>query len=46
MREGDDLGAALAAVRRLFKVEPVDTIAARRKLAALAMERRGYGLGY
>jgi hypothetical protein len=32
----------LAALRRLLKVEPVDTIGARRRLADAISRRRGY----
>jgi hypothetical protein len=44
MLEGDDLAAALAAIRRVLKVEPINTVAARRRLAKAAGARKGYPL--
>lgn len=41
-REGDDLRVSLAALRRLSKHEPVDAIAARRRLAARLLESGRY----
>lgn len=40
--DGDERRLLLAALRRLLKVEPVDTIGARRRLAAAISNRRGY----
>jgi alkylation response protein AidB-like acyl-CoA dehydrogenase len=40
--EGDERRVLLAALRRLLKVEPVDTIGARRRLADAISSRRGY----
>ncbi len=40
--EGDERRVLLAALRRLLKVEPVDTISARRRLADAIGSRRGY----
>lgn len=42
MSEGDALRTNLAALRRLMKVTPVNTIAMRRRLADAAVERRAY----
>jgi alkylation response protein AidB-like acyl-CoA dehydrogenase len=42
MAEGDTLRTLLAALRRLLKVTPVNTIALRRQLADATIERRGY----
>ncbi len=42
LQQGDALRASLAGVRRLLKVPPVDTIAARRRLADGVQEARGY----
>jgi alkylation response protein AidB-like acyl-CoA dehydrogenase len=42
MAEGDTLRTLLAALRRLLKVTPVNTIALRRQLADATVERRGY----
>ena len=40
--DGDALRTWLAGLRRLLKVGPVNTIAARREVAALVVEKRGY----
>ncbi|MEZ5316601.1 MAG: acyl-CoA dehydrogenase family protein [Vicinamibacterales bacterium] len=40
--DGDDRRTALAALRRIFKGDPEDTVAARRRVAALVIERKGY----
>ena len=40
--DGDTLRMLLAALRRLLKVTPVNTIAMRRRLADATVERRGY----
>lgn len=40
--DGDERRLLLAALRRLLKVEPVDTIGARRRLAAAISSRKGY----
>jgi hypothetical protein len=42
MAEGDTLRTLLAALRRLLKVTPVNTIALRRTLADATVERRSY----
>jgi alkylation response protein AidB-like acyl-CoA dehydrogenase len=44
MFEGDDLRMNLAALRRLLKVVPVNTVAMRRRLADAAVDRAGYML--
>ena len=42
MFEGDALRTHLAAMRRLLRVEPLNTVAIRRRLAAAAVARGGY----
>ena len=42
MAEGDALRTHLAALRRLLKVSPVNTVAIRRRLADEAVTRAGY----
>jgi alkylation response protein AidB-like acyl-CoA dehydrogenase len=42
LQKGDALRTSLAGVRRLMKVTPVDTIAARRRLADAIQQARGY----
>ncbi|HZM61337.1 MAG TPA: hypothetical protein VFB85_16115, partial [Vicinamibacterales bacterium] len=42
MAEGDTLRTLLAALRRILKVTPVNTVALRRALADAATEHRGY----
>jgi len=42
MAEGDTLRTLLAALRRLLKVTPINTIALRRQLADAAVERKSY----
>ena len=42
MAEGDTLRTLIAALRRLLKVTPVNTVALRRELAAALAERRVY----
>jgi hypothetical protein len=42
LQQGDALRTSLAGVRRLLKVPPVDTIAARRRLADAIQQARGY----
>jgi alkylation response protein AidB-like acyl-CoA dehydrogenase len=42
MVEGDTLRMTLAALRRLLKVTPINTVAARRRLAAETVTRGGY----
>jgi hypothetical protein len=42
MAEGDTLRTLLAALRRILKVTPVNTVALRRVLADAATEHRGY----
>ena len=44
MAEGDTLRTLLAALRRLLKVTPVNTVALRRRLADAAVARGGYPL--
>jgi len=44
MFEGDDLRMNLAALRRLLKVAPVNTVAMRRRLADAVVDRAGYML--
>jgi len=43
--DGDTLRTMLAALRRLLKVTPINTVAARRRLADAAVERGGYPIG-
>jgi hypothetical protein len=42
MAEGDTLRTLLAALRRLVKVTPVDTVALRRQIADAVIERKAY----
>jgi hypothetical protein len=42
MAEGDTLRTTLAALRRLLKVTPINTVAARRRLADETVSRGGY----
>jgi alkylation response protein AidB-like acyl-CoA dehydrogenase len=42
MADGDTLRTLLAALRRLLKVSPIDTVALRRELADATVERRTY----
>jgi hypothetical protein len=42
MAEGDTLRTLLAALRRVLKVTPVNTIALRRDLAEAAIRKGGY----
>jgi alkylation response protein AidB-like acyl-CoA dehydrogenase len=42
MAEGDTLRTLLAALRRILKVSPINTVALRRTLADAAVEHRGY----
>jgi hypothetical protein len=42
MAEGDTLRTLLAALRRLLKVTPINTVALRRELADAAVERKSY----
>jgi alkylation response protein AidB-like acyl-CoA dehydrogenase len=42
MADGDTLRTLLAALRRLLKISPVNTIALRRQLADAAVERKSY----
>src|SRR5207244_3417948 len=42
MAEGDTLRTMLAALRRLLKVTPINTVALRRRLADAAVEHKGY----
>jgi len=44
MVDGDTLRTMLAALRRLLKVTPINTVAARRRLADATVERGGYPL--
>jgi len=45
MVDGDTLRTMLAALRRVLKVTPVNTVAARRRLADETVEREGYPFG-
>jgi hypothetical protein len=45
MAEGDMLRTQLAALRRLLKVTPVDTVVRRRRLADAVVDRAGYMFG-
>jgi len=45
MTSGDTQRTMLAALRRLLKITPVDTIAARRRIADATTERKGYVFG-
>ena len=45
MTTGDTQRTALAALRRLLKITPVDTIAARRRIADAVTERKNYPFG-
>jgi hypothetical protein len=42
MADGDTLRTQLAALRRLLKVTPVNTVAMRRRLAEAAVAKGGY----
>ena len=42
MSEGDTLRTLLAALRRVMKVTPVNTVALRRRIADAVMEKKGY----
>ena len=42
MATGDNLRTSLAALRRVLKVAPVDTVATRRRIAAAVGEKKGY----
>ena len=42
MTEGDTLRTMLAALRRIIKLTPVNTIALRRNIADAVAERKGY----
>jgi alkylation response protein AidB-like acyl-CoA dehydrogenase len=42
MADGDTLRTLLAALRRLLKITPINTVILRRQLADAAVERRGY----
>jgi hypothetical protein len=42
MAEGDTLRTLLAALRRLLKVTPINTVAPRRRLADAALQRNTY----
>ena len=45
MRDGDELRTLLAALRRLLKVAPINTVALRRRLADAAVQSGRYILG-
>jgi len=45
MTSGDTQRTALAALRRILKITPIDTVAARRRLADAVTERKGYVFG-
>jgi alkylation response protein AidB-like acyl-CoA dehydrogenase len=42
MTEGDTLRTLLAALRRVLKIQPINTVALRRRLADAIVERKGY----
>ena len=42
MSEGDTLRTLLAALRRILKVTPVNTVALRRQIADVAVDKRAY----
>jgi len=42
MAEGDTLRTLLAALRRILKVAPVNTVALRRQIADVAVDKRAY----
>ena len=42
MADGDTLRTLLAALRRVMKISPVNTVAARRRIADAVAERKGY----
>jgi hypothetical protein len=42
MSEGDMLRTLLAALRRVIKVTPVNTVALRRRIADTVTEKKGY----
>ena len=42
MADGDNLRMLLAALRRLLKTTPVDTVARRRRIADAIVERKAY----
>ena len=44
MADGDTLRTLLAALRRVLKITPVNTVALRRRIAAAVVEKRGYPL--
>jgi hypothetical protein len=46
MAEGDTLRTLLAALRRVLKVTPVNTVALRRRLADATVAERKYLLGW
>jgi hypothetical protein len=45
MQDGDALRTSLAGLRRILKVAPVNTVAARRRIADAVTERRAYVFG-
>jgi hypothetical protein len=45
MADGDTLRTLLAALRRVLKINPINTVAMRRALAETATARGGYILG-
>jgi hypothetical protein len=42
MAEGDNLRTQLAALRRILKVTPIDTVRPRRRIADAIVARRAY----
>ena len=44
MADGDTLRTLLAALRRVLKIAPANTVALRRRIAAAVVEKRGYPL--
>jgi hypothetical protein len=45
MQTGENLRTSLAGLRRLFDVDPVDTVAARRRIADATSARKAYPFG-
>ena len=42
MQEGDAMKTSLAALKKILKVEPVNTVAARRRIGQAVAERKAY----
>ena len=45
MQTGDALRTSLAGLRRILKIAPVNTVAARRRIADAIADRKGYPFG-